>query len=83
MSRTPMAAVDNASEQPPLPQAAPPTGYWVSIVPGAIEVSARLATADELRGLIKALRASTAILTDEPELDVEGLSKRLSKVNAA
>jgi hypothetical protein len=79
MSRTP----SNANEQPPMPQPAAPTGYLVSIVPGAIEVSARLGTVEEIRGLMKALRASTAILADEPEADVESLSKRLSKANAA
>jgi hypothetical protein len=83
MSRTPIAAVDNASEQSSLPQAAPPTGYWVSIVPGAIEVSARLATVDELRGLVKALTASGAILSEGPAVEIDSLSKRLSKASAA
>jgi hypothetical protein len=79
MSRTPTAT----SEQPPATQAAAPTGYLVSIVPGAIEVSARLATADKLRGLMKALKASTAILAEEPEPDIDHLSKRLPQINAA
>jgi hypothetical protein len=64
-------------------QAPAPTGYLVSIVPGAIEVSARLATLDELRGLMKALTASMTILQETPDTEIESLSTRLKKANAA
>lgn len=40
----------------------PPTGYRVSISPSALEVSARLATAEELQVLVKVLQANAAIL---------------------
>jgi hypothetical protein len=64
---------------------AAPTGYRVSIVPGVLEVSARLATAEELRNLVKVLRASIAILADEPEGDADALTltKCLSQASAA
>jgi hypothetical protein len=77
-----MSASSNPSEAPNV-QATAPTGYLVSIVPGAIEVSARLATADELRGLVQALTVSMAILPGPPQADIESLSKRLTKANAA
>jgi hypothetical protein len=66
-------------------QMAGPTGYRVSIIPGALEVSARLATADELRNLVKVLRASIAILSDDPAADSEAptLTKRLAQAGAA
>jgi hypothetical protein len=83
MSRTPMEAAGAPGEQPPMPQAPAPTGYLVSIVPGAIEVSARLATVDELRGLVKALTASGATLLEGQAVEIESLSKRLSKASAA
>lgn len=38
-----------------------PVPYRVTILPTALEVSARLATREELRGLIKLLRASAVI----------------------
>lgn len=61
-----------------------PTGYRVAIVPGALEVSARLATADELRNLVRVLSASITILADAQEdHDPSNLSKRLAKTNAA
>jgi hypothetical protein len=65
-------------------QTAAHTGYRVSIVPGALEVSARLANPEELRSLVKVLRASIAILSDEPETDPEPLTltKRLSEATA-
>jgi hypothetical protein len=78
-----MSATANPSEQPPVTQGAAPTGYLVSIVPGAVEVSARLATADELRGLVNALTACMAILPGAALADIEGLNKRLFKAQAA
>jgi hypothetical protein len=57
-----------------------PTGYRVSILPGALEVTARLASAEELRNLVKVLQANIAIWADstgdEPPLT---FSKRLAK----
>ena len=37
--------------------AGPPTGYGVSVVPGPLEISARLGTPEEIRGLVKVLKA--------------------------
>jgi hypothetical protein len=37
------------------------TGYRVTILPTLLEVSARLATEEELKGLVKLLRANAAI----------------------
>jgi hypothetical protein len=83
MSRPPSETANTLNDQPLISQAPAPTGYLVSIVPGAIEVSARLGTADELRGLMKALTASGAILSDVIAPETEVLSKRLSKASAA
>ena len=41
-----------------------PTGYRVSLVPGVLEVFARLGTPEEVRNLAKVLRAAIAILED-------------------
>jgi len=38
-----------------------PTGYRVSILPAVLEISARLATAEELQSLVKILQANAAI----------------------
>ncbi len=38
------------------------TGYRVCLLPGGLEVSARLKTADELRNLVNLLRAGTVFL---------------------
>jgi hypothetical protein len=45
----------------PATGAAAPTGYRISILPAALEVSARLATAEELQILVKILQANAAI----------------------
>jgi hypothetical protein len=54
-----------APESPPATPApqphAPSTGYRISILPAALEVSARLATAEELQSLVKILQANAAI----------------------
>jgi hypothetical protein len=60
-------------------QASGPTGYRVSIVPGALEVSARLASAEEIRSLAKVLQASIAIWADSESEAPLTLSKRLAK----
>jgi hypothetical protein len=60
------------------------TGYRVSLVPGALEVSARLATAEELRNLVKVLRASIVILDDATEGDIDlpvSLTKRVAEAS--
>jgi hypothetical protein len=59
---------------------AAPTGYRMSVVPGALEVSARLVTPEEARNLMKALRAGIAALEDTTEGDMDEplrLTKRL------
>ena len=48
-----------------------PTGYRVAVVPGAIEVSARLTTPEEVRNLMKVLRAGYVILQDTSEGDMD------------
>lgn len=55
-----MPAQESAPPIPPAP-AASPTGYRISILPAALEISARLATADELHSLVKILQANAAI----------------------
>jgi len=47
-----------ASSNPP---AGPSTGFRISILPTALEISARLATAEELQSLVKILQANAAI----------------------
>jgi hypothetical protein len=58
-----------------------PTGYRVSLVPGVLEVFARLGTPEEVRNLAKVLRAAIAILEDTAEDDFEEPLRR--KINAA
>jgi len=48
------------------------TGYRVSVVPGAIEVSARLGAAGEIRELIKILRAGILIFATDGDVDTSG-----------
>ena len=67
----------------PIPLAIP-TGYRVGIVPGAIEVSARLGTPDEVREVIKVLRASILTFTTDGDVDMpESLSHRVGAIRAA
>ena len=49
----------------------PPTGYRVSVVPGALEISARLGTPEEVRNLMKVLRAGLMILHDTTDGDMD------------
>ena len=56
--RTPNAA---AFKTATAMEAERPAPYRVTILPTALEVSARLATSEELRGLVKLLRASAVI----------------------
>jgi len=61
-----------------------PTGYRVGIVPGAIEVSARLGTPEEVREVIKVLRASILTFTTDGDEDVpESFSHRVGAIRAA
>jgi hypothetical protein len=55
------ALAQESTPQPPAATAAPPTGYRISILPAALEISARLATAEELQTLVKILQANAAI----------------------
>jgi hypothetical protein len=55
----------------PLPLFAIPTGYRVCIVPGALEVSARLDDPEEIRNLVKVLRAGIVVLEDTADGDMD------------
>jgi hypothetical protein len=62
-----------------------PTGYRVAVVPGAIEVSGRLVRPEEVRNLIKVLRAGYVILQDTTDGDMDEplvLTKSIPKVSA-
>ena len=48
-----------------------PTGYRVYFLPGALEICARLGTPQEVRNLIKVLRAGLVILQDATEGDMD------------
>jgi hypothetical protein len=75
---------DHAME-PSIPTAlaVPPISYRVSVVPGSIEVNARLKTPEEIRDLMKVLRAGLLILgkTDE-EVDAS-VTHRVAAIRAA
>src|SRR6185312_13057364 len=73
--------------EPSIPHASPyglamPTGYRVSIVPGAVEVSARLVTPEEIRNLIKVLQAGLSALesTTDGDMDAPMTFKPAAKV---
>ena len=60
-----------------------PTGYRVNLLPGALEICARLGTPEEVRNLIKVLRAGILILQDTTEGDMdEPLSPTATRVAA-
>ena len=50
---------------------AAPTGYRVCVVPGALEISARLVRPEEVRNLVKVLRAGITALEDTAEGDMD------------
>jgi hypothetical protein len=77
-------ATSNGTE-PSAPTAlAIPTGYRVGVVPGAIEVSARLGTREEVRQLIKVLRASLLIFETDGDADIpESFAHRVAAIRAA
>ncbi len=61
-----------------------PTGYRVGVVPGAIEVSARLGAAGEVRELIKILRAGILIFATDGDVDTsESFNHRVAAIKAA
>jgi hypothetical protein len=51
--------------------AMPLGGYRVCIVPGALEVSARLASLEEIRDLIRVLRATVSGLEDTTDAEID------------
>ena len=64
---------------------AAPTGYRVCVVPGALEISARLGTPEGVRNLMKVLRAGILILEDTTEGDMDeplSLTKRVAGIVA-
>ena len=71
--------------EPSAPTAsAVPTGYRVGVVPGAIEVSAHLSTPEEVRQLIKVLRAGILIFAPDAHADIpESLTHRVAALKAA
>ena len=81
-----VASVKSSGTEPSTPTAAAvPTGYRVAVVPGALEVSARLGAPEEVRNLIKVLRAGIIILEDTTEGDMDervNLTKRMASVVA-
>ena len=65
-----------------------PTGfaapcYRVSVVPGAIEVNARLKTPEEIRDLMKVLRASILILSKSDDDVDASVTHRVAAIRAA
>jgi hypothetical protein len=80
-----MSEETSKGAEPPAPTAsAMPTGYRVSVVPGAIEVTARLGEAGEVRELIKVLRAGILVFATDGDADVpEALSHRVAAIRAA
>jgi hypothetical protein len=61
------------------------TGYRVAVVPGALEISARLGTPEEVRNLVKVLRAGILILENTAEGDMDeplSLTKRVAGIVA-
>jgi hypothetical protein len=71
MSGNLATAKSNVTEPSTPTAAAVPTGYRVAVVPGALEISARLGTPEEIRNLMKVLRAGILILEDTTEGDMD------------
>jgi hypothetical protein len=82
-----IASEKSNGTEPSTPMAsAVPTGFRVCLVPGALEISARLATPEEVRSLMKVLRAGIVMLEDTTEGDTDEpvrLTKRVAALNAA
>ena len=63
-----------------------PTGYRVTVVPGAIEVTARLVEPNEVRNLMKVLQAGCIILEETTDGNLDkplNLTRPLPRVSAA
>jgi hypothetical protein len=74
----------NGTEPSVLTASAMPTGYRVSVVPCAIEVSARLGAPGEVRELIKVLRAAILIFATDGDVDIpENFTHRVAAIRAA
>ena len=74
----------NGTEPCPPTASAMPTGYRVGVVPGAIQVSARLGSAAEVRELIKVLRAGILIFANDGDADLQGnFAHRVAAIKAA
>jgi hypothetical protein len=71
MSEITTSTTSNRTEPTTQTVTAAPTGYRVSVVPGALEVSARLVTPEEARNLVKVLRAGITALEDTAEGDMD------------
>ena len=83
---TNIASAKSNGTQPSTPMAGVPTGYRVAVVPGALEICARLGTPEEVRNLMKVLRAGILILEDTSEGDMDeplSLTKRVAGIVAA
>jgi hypothetical protein len=78
-----IASEKSNGTEPSTPMAsAVPTGFRVCLVPGALEISARLATPEEVRSLMKVLRAGIVMLEDTTEGDMDEpvrLTKRVAQ----
>jgi hypothetical protein len=84
MSEHTAPATSNGTEPSPPTALVIPTGYHVGVVPGAIEVSARLGTPEEVRQLIKVLRASLLIFETDGDVDIpESFAHRVAAIRAA
>ena len=83
MSANLASAKTNGTETSTPIAAAVPTGYRVTVVPGALEISARLGAPEEVRNLMKVLRAGILILEDTAEGDMDepvNLTKRVAAI---
>ena len=70
--------------EPSAPMAFP--CYRVAIVPGAVEVSARLGCPEEIRDLVKVLRGSILAIEDTTDGDMDAplnLTKPAERIGAA
>jgi hypothetical protein len=64
------------------PTGLPAPCYRVSVVPGAIDVSAHLKTPEEIHDLMKVLRASLLILGTDEDVDAS-MKHRVAAIRAA
>jgi hypothetical protein len=80
-----MSEETNNRTEPSVPDSgAMATGYRVSVVPGAIEVSARLGGPAEIRELIKILRAGILVFATDGDVDIpDTFTHRVAAIKAA